>query len=184
LTAQNQGRWLLAGPRRFPSFQLRPAPNSYEHEHDPPQALSQTRHDRHGGRVDRRHGLQRQILRGDQAGANERINVAVIGIRNQGTVHLNSWCGLKDSHNVQVRTVCDTDEALFDAAVKLVEQKTGAKPGTTWDMRTVFDDKTIDVVSIVTPNHWHALATSGPARPGSTSTWRSRRPTTSGRAAR
>jgi hypothetical protein len=78
-------------------------------------------------------------------GANERINVAVIGIRNQGTVHLNSWCALKDSHNVQVRTLCDTDEALFDAGVKLVEQKGGAKPATTWDMRTVFDDKTIDV---------------------------------------
>lgn len=35
-------------------------------------------------------------------GANERINLAQIGIRNQGTVHLNSWCGLKDSHNVQI----------------------------------------------------------------------------------
>ena len=64
------------------------------------------------------------------SGANERIHVAVIGIRNQGTVHLNNWCGLKDSHNVQVKTVCDTDEQLFAPAVKLVEQKTGAKPGT------------------------------------------------------
>jgi predicted dehydrogenase len=93
------------------------------------------------------------------AGANERINVAVIGIRNQGTVHLNSWCGLKDSHNVQIRTVCDTDEQLFAPAVKLVEEKSGAKPATTWDLRTVLDDKGIDAVSIVTPNHWHALAT-------------------------
>jgi predicted dehydrogenase len=93
------------------------------------------------------------------AGANERINVAVIGIRNQGTVHLNSWCGLKGSHNVQVRALCDTDEALFPAAVKLVEQKTGVKPTTNWDLRAVLDDKAIDAVSIVTPNHWHALAT-------------------------
>lgn len=93
------------------------------------------------------------------AGANERINVAVIGIRNQGTVHLNSWCGLKDSHNVQVRTLCDTDEQLFGPALKLVEQKSGAKPGTSWDLRTVLDDKGVDAVSIVTPNHWHALAT-------------------------
>jgi len=92
-------------------------------------------------------------------GANERLNVGVIGIRNQGTVHLNSWCGLQASHNVQVRTVCDTDEALFAPAVKLVEQKTGAKPATEWDLHRVLDDKSIDVVSIVTPNHWHALAT-------------------------
>ena len=46
------------------------------------------------------------------AGANERINVGVIGIRNQGTVHLNSLCSLKDSHHVHIRAICDTDEAL------------------------------------------------------------------------
>src|SRR5687768_7439479 len=93
------------------------------------------------------------------AGANERINVAVIGIRNQGTVHLNSLCGLKDSHNVQIKTLCDTDEQLFAPALKLVEQKAGWKPATTWDLRPVLDDKEIDAVTIVVPNHWHALAT-------------------------
>lgn len=92
-------------------------------------------------------------------GANERINVAVVGIRNQGTVHLNGWCGLKDSHNVQVRALCDTDEQLFEPGVKIVEQKTGVKPATHWDLRPILEDKEIDAVSIVTPNHWHALAT-------------------------
>jgi predicted dehydrogenase len=92
-------------------------------------------------------------------GANERIQIGVIGIRNQGTVHLKSWCGLKDSHNVQVKALCDTDELLFAPGVKLVEQATGVKPATHWDMRAILDDKEIDAVSIVTPNHWHALAT-------------------------
>jgi predicted dehydrogenase len=93
------------------------------------------------------------------AGANERIKVAVIGIRNQGTVHINSWCGLKESHNVQIKTLCDTDEQLFDPGLKIVTQKTGATPSTEWDLRKVLDDKEVDAVSIVTPNHWHALAT-------------------------
>jgi predicted dehydrogenase len=93
------------------------------------------------------------------SGANERINVAVIGIRNQGTVHLNSWCSLKDSHNVQVRALCDTDEQLFEPGVKIVEQKTGVKPVTNWDLHAILADKEINAVSIVTPNHWHALAT-------------------------
>ena len=93
------------------------------------------------------------------SGANERLTVAVIGIRNQGTVHLNSWCTLKESHNVQIKTLCDTDEALFEPGVKLVEEKTGVKPSTTWDLRRVLDDKDINAVSIVVPNHWHALAT-------------------------
>jgi predicted dehydrogenase len=92
-------------------------------------------------------------------GANERINLAVIGIRNQGTVHINSFCGLKDSHNVVVKTLCDPDELLFEPASKIVTQKTGIKPLTEWDIRKVLDDKDIHAVSIVTPNHWHALAT-------------------------
>jgi predicted dehydrogenase len=92
-------------------------------------------------------------------GANDRINLGVIGIRNQGRVHINAWCNLKDSHNVRIKTLCDTEEALFDSRVKLVKEKTGTKPATEWDLHKVLDDKDIDAVSIVTPNHWHALAT-------------------------
>jgi predicted dehydrogenase len=93
------------------------------------------------------------------SGANNRINVAVIGIRNQGTAHLNALCGLKDSQNVHVRAVCDIDEALFAPAVKLVQEKSGVKPTTHWDLRAVLDNKEIDAIAVVTPNHWHALAT-------------------------
>jgi predicted dehydrogenase len=92
-------------------------------------------------------------------GANERINVGVIGIRNQGTVHVKNFCDLKDSHNVVVKTVCDTDELLFEPAAKIVSQKTGVKPSAEWDLHRVLDDKDIHAVSIAVPNHWHALAT-------------------------
>ena len=92
-------------------------------------------------------------------GANERINLAIIGIRNQGMVHINRFCELKESHNVVIKTLCDADERLFASRLKAVSDKTGATPGTEWDMRKVFEDKDIHAVSIVTPNHWHALAT-------------------------
>lgn len=92
------------------------------------------------------------------SGANERLNLAVIGIRNQGTVHLKSLSGLKDSHNVHIKALCDTDEQLFGPGVKIVEEKTGVKPATHWDLRAILDDKEIDAVTIVVPNHWHALA--------------------------
>ncbi len=92
-------------------------------------------------------------------GANDRINMAVIGIRNQGSVHIDSWCKLKDSHNVRLKTLCDTDEQLFASRSKMVVDKTGVKPVTEWDMHKVLADKEIDAVSIVTPNHWHALTT-------------------------
>ena len=92
-------------------------------------------------------------------GANERINVAVIGIRGQGTAHINNWCDIKDSQNVRLKTLCDTDEQFFAERSKTVVDKTGVKPVTEWDMRRVFDDKEIDAVSFAVPNHWHALGT-------------------------
>ena len=96
---------------------------------------------------------------GSIIGSNNRINIALIGIRNQGQVHLDNWCSLKDSHNVTLKTLCDTDELLFESRVKMVEDKTGRKPSTVWDFRKVLDDKDIHAVSVATPNHWHALAT-------------------------
>ena len=92
-------------------------------------------------------------------GANDRINLALIGIRNQGAVHIGNWSSIKDSHNVVLKTLCDADERLFDSRLKLAVEKGSAKPKTEWDLRKVFDDKDIHAVSIVMPNHWHALAT-------------------------
>ncbi|HSM48645.1 MAG TPA: Gfo/Idh/MocA family oxidoreductase, partial [Draconibacterium sp.] len=92
-------------------------------------------------------------------GANERINVAVIGIRSQGNSHINSWCALKDNRNVFLKTLCDVDDELFTERAKKVQEVMGTAPKSEWDMRKVFDDKEIHAVSIATPNHWHALAT-------------------------
>lgn len=90
-------------------------------------------------------------------GANNRINIAVVGIHGRGQAHIDAWCSLKNSHNVRLKTLCDTDEQLFASRSKIVTDKTGEKPLTEWDMRKVLDDKEIDAVSFATPNHWHAL---------------------------
>ncbi|MFC2123898.1 Gfo/Idh/MocA family protein [Bacteroidota bacterium] len=92
-------------------------------------------------------------------GANDKINVAVIGTRGQGFGHLRRWANMSANENVVVRTICDIDESLWPERVKAVEEIQGKKPGTEFDMRKVFDDKKIDAVSIAAPNHWHALAT-------------------------
>ncbi|NLO03470.1 MAG: Gfo/Idh/MocA family oxidoreductase [Bacteroidales bacterium] len=89
-------------------------------------------------------------------GANDRVNVAVIGIRGMGQSHIQSYQKLK---NVEVAALCDVDENLFAERVKKHFTDKGLRePRVYSDMRRVFDDKSIDAVSIVTPNHWHALA--------------------------
>lgn len=91
-------------------------------------------------------------------GSNDRINMAVVGVRSRGRDHINSWSVLKDNRNVRIRTICDADEQFFGPALKLVQDKSGETPLTEWDMRKVFDDKDIDAVSFGLPNHWHALS--------------------------
>ena len=89
-------------------------------------------------------------------GANDSINIAVIGIRGQGGAHLD---GFGKIPNVRVKTIVDIDENLFPARLKEAQEKFGYTPSTEHDMRRVFDDPEIDAVTFATPNHWHALGT-------------------------
>ncbi len=89
-------------------------------------------------------------------GANDRVNIAVIGIRGQGTAHIQ---GFPRVPNVRIKTLCDIDENLLPERAKGMQDKVGYAPATEWDMRRVFDDKDIDAVTFAIPNHWHALAT-------------------------
>ena len=88
--------------------------------------------------------------------ANEKINVAVMGIRSRGRAHIRHLLSIP---NVNVTKICDIDERLFPVVLEEME-KNGVKklPKTETDIRRIMDDKKIDVVSIASPNHWHALA--------------------------
>jgi predicted dehydrogenase len=92
-------------------------------------------------------------------GSNDRINVAIIGLRSRGSNHLDEWIYLKDKQNLRVTALCDVDEQFFAERSKTVTDKTGVKPLLEWDIRKVISNPDIHVVSIATPNHWHALGT-------------------------
>jgi predicted dehydrogenase len=89
-------------------------------------------------------------------GANDRINIAVVGIRSRGQTHAKSWAKIA---GVRVKTLCDVDEKLFPERVKEIEGIQGKAPKTEVDIRRVLEDKDIDAISVATPDHWHALAT-------------------------
>ena len=92
-------------------------------------------------------------------GSNDRITVAVIGIGGQGGTHISSFCRMKETKIVRLKTLCDADEKFFPSRVKTVESMTKETPTTVWDMRRVLEDKDINAVSFATPNFWHALGT-------------------------
>ena len=90
-------------------------------------------------------------------GANDRINVAVIGVRSRGRDHITSYAKLAEA---RVAGICDIDQAQIERAVAFTDKLTGYKPQKTYqDIRKLLEDKDIDAVSIATCNHWHALAT-------------------------
>lgn len=88
-------------------------------------------------------------------GANDRVRVAVVGIHGMGQNHIKEYLKLK---NVEVAAICDVDENLYGDVIKKLWAGQEKKPQTYFDMRKLYEDKSIDAVSVVTPNHWHALA--------------------------
>ncbi len=90
-----------------------------------------------------------------KSGASEKLRVAVIGVRGRGTNHID---GIANKYGCEVVTICDCDEGVIGKAMKAVEKKQGKAPQYVQDLRKVLDDKSIDIVTIATPNHWHSLA--------------------------
>src|SRR5580704_16959462 len=89
-------------------------------------------------------------------GANDRINVAIVGLGGRGSSHLNIYSKLSDA---RVAGLCDVDQSARERAQATLMKNTSEKAKEFEDMRQAFADPGVDAVSIATPNHWHALAT-------------------------
>lgn len=90
------------------------------------------------------------------AGANERIQLGVIGAGGRGSGVAKQFAG---EAGCEVTWVCDPDTGR---AAKLAKDLTGHRgnraPKTTADLRRVLDDSDVDAVLVATPDHWHAPA--------------------------
>lgn len=87
-------------------------------------------------------------------GANDRVRVAVCGIHGQGFVHVREYSKMPD---VEVAAVCDVDENVINERLGQMDKMKMPKPKTYTDVRKLMEDKSIDAISIATPNHWHSL---------------------------
>jgi predicted dehydrogenase len=87
-------------------------------------------------------------------GANGRLRVGIIGCGGlaQGA-HIPSLTKMKDSDHVEIAAVCDVYQKRLEQAAAT----TGARPFK--DYRALLEQKDIDYVVVVTPEHWHARMT-------------------------
>jgi predicted dehydrogenase len=89
-------------------------------------------------------------------GANDRIQVGIVGLGGRGTAHTNYYGSIAEC---RIAGLCDVNQEARERAQARVTKTGGEKAKEFRDMREMFADKAIDAVSIATPNHWHALAT-------------------------
>ncbi len=89
-------------------------------------------------------------------GANDKVNVGIVGIGGRGNDHITNYAALPGA---RIAALCDVNQAALEKGQATVKKLTGEEPKGFSDMRRMFEDKSIDAVSITTPNHWHALST-------------------------
>jgi predicted dehydrogenase len=87
-------------------------------------------------------------------GANDRVRVGVCGIRGQGFVAVEEYSQLR---NVDVAGVCDVDDNIMATRLRDMDLMALPKPLVFNDPRKMMEDKSLDAISIATPNHWHSL---------------------------
>jgi predicted dehydrogenase len=88
-------------------------------------------------------------------GANDKVNVGIVGLGGRGSSHLNIYSRMSEVH---VAGLCDVRQEALEKAQGTLLKNSGGTAKTYTDMRELFADPTIEAVSIATPNHWHALA--------------------------
>lgn len=87
--------------------------------------------------------------------AGEKLRVAVVGVNGRGGSHIAGFGGRKDC---EIAAIVDADEVVGNRKADDIEKRFGKRPQVYLDMRKCFEDKSIHIVSIATPNHWHALS--------------------------
>ena len=88
------------------------------------------------------------------ASVNDTVRVACVGIRGQGNSHIQEYSKMA---NVEIAALCDVDESVLNKRLGEVEKSGKKRPASFTDVRKLLEDKSIDVISIATPNHWHSL---------------------------
>jgi predicted dehydrogenase len=92
-------------------------------------------------------------------GANNRVNVAVVGCGGKGGGHIKAFAKIEGVH---VAAVSDPDLKRMAGGAAKLDYATAQHQ----DFRRILDDEDIDAVVIATPNHWHAPMTIMACRAG------------------
>ncbi|MGI9545689.1 MAG: Gfo/Idh/MocA family oxidoreductase [Flavobacteriaceae bacterium] len=97
--------------------------------------------------------LYPDLLFGGNLGANEQIQVAVIGVRSRAKALVR---GISKYANAKITYSCDVDKVILEAHNAWCQENIGYVPKNETDFRRILEDKDVDAIFIATPEHWHA----------------------------
>src|SRR5438067_3726970 len=83
-------------------------------------------------------------------GANDRVRIAICGLRGRGMDHIKRFSQVP---GVEIAAVCEIDENVLAMRLADIERMGLPKPSTYVDVRKLLDDKSIDAITVATPNH-------------------------------
>lgn len=86
-------------------------------------------------------------------GANDRIRVGIVGVNGRGQAHMSAFT---KQPNTEVTHFADVDSAVLAKRADGFAKRHGHKVETTGDYRRLLDAKAVDVITVATPDHWHA----------------------------
>jgi len=92
---------------------------------------------------------------GNIMGANDRINVAAMGVNARGMAVASNFAR---QENCIVTHVCDVDLRAAEKCIAAVEKIQNKRPKNTRDFRKALEDKQLDALIVTAPDHWHAPA--------------------------
>jgi predicted dehydrogenase len=93
---------------------------------------------------------------GRVVGANDRVQVGVIGLGGRGSDHVDLYAQIPDARIVGL---CDVNQAARERNQAKLAKLGGGPAKEYTDLRKMLASNEVEAVSIATPNHWHALAT-------------------------
>lgn len=86
-------------------------------------------------------------------GANDRLRVAIVGVNGRGQAHMSAFSKLP---NVAVTDFVDVDSQVLAKRAGEFAARGNPAPRTERDYRRLLDRKDVDIVTVATPDHWHA----------------------------
>lgn len=93
------------------------------------------------------------LLYGNKQRPNEKVHIAVIGVRSRAKALIQAIAQYPDA---KIMYNCDVDQIILNEHNQWCNEHIGYVPENESDFRKILENKDVDAVFIATPEHWHA----------------------------